>query len=381
MSIGVVLAALLFVGVGALTGWYGLSSPGVSSCPRGVLLQGSGASFPSSVLSVWQADYTAATSNLVNYNPGGARLGIQYLTERLVDFALTDEGVGPSERASLLAAVGPVLTLPVLAGAVAIVVDLPGLAGTLHLTGQDLAAIYLGHVTRWDDPTLVAENPGLAGMDVPIVAVHRADPAGMSFVLTDLLSGANATWASTPDLGTSLAPAWPSTPREQGATGNAQMIENVRKYVGAIGYTDLYDARAGALSVAAVRNPSGSFVVPTAATTQSAIDDLYAADPTMFPAPNQSWSSVSWVNAPGANDYPLAALVYYLVPADPGHGATTSLPRAEALVQWLRYTLTTGEAFDAAEYPFAHPPAALLAASVASLDAMTYLGAGIPVCT
>jgi phosphate transport system substrate-binding protein len=373
------LAAALVAG-GAATRWYGLAGPAASgACPPGTTIQGSGASFPASLLSTWVRAFDAAHSVTVNYAPSGALQGITYLTEKLKDFAVTDEGLNGSERAALTSAVGPVLTLPILAGAVAIVYQLPG-APQIELTGSELAAIYLGNITNWGDPTLVANNPVLAGMDLTITTVHRTDPAGMTYVLTSLLTDDSSTWAGGSGLGRSSDPAWPSAARQLGAAGNTQMVADVQSVSGAIGYTDLYDARAKALPTAAIVNPTGHAIAPSVGSVEAAISDLYAANAGTYPGPTGDWSSVSWVNGPGATDYPLTTLVYLMVPADPSRGYTPSLDAAQVLVAWLTFVLTTGQGFNESAFPFVPPPSAFVSDSLAAVGAMTYGGQSIPRC-
>jgi phosphate transport system substrate-binding protein len=378
--IGVAALAAITVGAGMGTHWFGLvSSPSAGTCPVGVTLQGAGASFPSALFSQWTARYSVDTSNLVNYAASGAGEGITLLTDKQVDFAATDEPLNGTETSDLVSAVGTVLTLPVTGGAVSIVYDLPGYSGALNLTADELVGIYNGTIDTWGNAALVANNPGLESSTAKIFSVHRTDQAGMSYVLTDLLSVDNAAWRTGP--GTSIQPAWPNFSGAVGESGNSALIKEVAKQAGAIGYTDLYDAEINRLPSALVQNSHGTYVAPTVAGTTSAIDDIYNASPGSFPASNASWAGVSFVNAPGPADYPLATLVYLMVPQDPALGHTASAIDAEVLVQWLHWTLTSGESFDSAAYPYVNPPGALASEAIGALSNMTYHTAAIPACS
>jgi phosphate transport system substrate-binding protein len=378
-GLGAVVVVAVLVGAGLATHWFGLvPASSARPCPTGTTLQGAGASFPSALISQWVASYSTATANLVNYAASGAGEGITLLIDKQVDFAVTDEPLNGTETTDLTGAVGTSLTLPVTGGAVALIYNLPGYSGPLNLTPTDVAGIFNGSITAWDDPALVANNAGLAGSSATIFAVHRIDPAGMSYVLTNLLSDDNAAWRTGP--GTSIQPDWPSFTGAVGESGNSGLVKEVQRQDGAIGYTDLYDAEINRLPTVLVQNAHGGFVAPTVASTTSAVDDVYNASPGSFPASNASWEDVSFVNAPGPDDYPLATLAYILVPQDPAQGRTASASDAEVLVQWLHWTLTSGESFDSAAFPFVNPPGPLVTEALAALSSMNYNKAPIPTC-
>ncbi len=381
VALGAVAVAALVVGLGFGTDWYGLVPGGPSgACPTGVTVQGAGAAFPAALISQWTDRFQSATSNLVNYAPTGAGHGISSLTDKTVDFTVTDEPLTPSEDSLLRAAVGPVLTLPVTGGSVVMIYNLPGYPGPLNLSGQDLAAIYLGAITAWDDPALVEENPGLAAVHLAMVAVHRSDAAGQSYVLTDKLSRDNETWDHTSGLGTTTDPQWPNPPGAYGASGNSAMISYVGATTGALGYTDLYDAQVKSLAIASVENPHGAYIFPTVENSAQAIADLYAVIGPGIPASTENWENVSWVNAPGAGDYPLATLVYFMVPQDPGNGHTATAGDAAVLRQWITWVVNEGQSFDTQAFPFFDPPGPLVVQDRDALDTMTFHGASFASC-
>jgi len=373
----VVGIVVVLAGVGSVTHWYGLlPSSSSGGCPAGKTVTGAGASFLSPLISQWQATYTANTSNRVNYNPSGAGAGITAWETNTVNFAASDEPLTGSEIHDLP---GTTLTLPVTGGAVTIVDNIPGFSGPLNLTGVQLAEIYLGNITNWDSSALSSDNHGLP--DATIDPVVRSDAAGTSYVLTNYLSDDDPYFAS--HVGISIQPDWPSLATETAQKGNSGLVKYVASAAGddSIGYVDLADARTyDPDGIAAVGNPAGGFIVPTVADTQSAID--YWGTHQTIPAATGNWSAVTWVNSPGATDYPLATLSYFLVLQNPAlAGSTTdpSLALTGALVEWLDWALEQGQAY-ANPLLYDVPPASILTQDIAAVETMNYNGAPIPTC-
>jgi len=240
-------------------------------------------------------------------------------------------------------------------------------------------------ITSWDNTTLVANNPALASVTSTITAVHRADGAGMTYVLTNLISDWNATWRTDPSLGTSISPDWPVFAGADPVTGNSAMITAVKSPAagtGTIGYTDLYDAQQKGLSMALIENAHGTYVAPTVADTSSAIHDIYNVTGATLPLPTGDWSTVSWVNASGAGDYPLATLVYMLVPQHLTSGLHTGTSAAAAALRWwVDWVVTQGQYYSRTSFPFPSPPAPLLSEDLNATTAMTFSGSSLPLCT
>ncbi len=380
--IGVVVVVVILLGTGYATHWFGLvpALRSSSDCPTGTTLQGAGASFPTALVSQWTSEYGAATSNMVNYEASGAGAGITSLTEKQLDFALTDEPLNATETTALTTAVGTVLTLPVTGGAVSLIYNIPDYSGPLNLTAAEIVGIYnaTAGYTAWNDSAFVANNPGLSKVTASVYPAHRLDQAGMSYVLTNYLSEGSTWWAT--NVGTSIQPAFPTVTNQLGASGNSAMIKDVSDQAGAIGYTDLYDAEEHKLATASVENPSSAYIAPSVASTASAVNDIYNASPSSFPASDGDWAAVSFVNALGAGDYPLATLVYAMVPQNPGAGHTASATDAQVLVQWLRWVLTSGESFNETAFPYVNPPTGLVTEALAGLSTMNYNRAAIPGC-
>jgi phosphate transport system substrate-binding protein len=375
--VGVVVVAAVVVGAGYTTSWYGLAKPSAASataCPKGVTLSGAGASFLSALMDQWETSYTSASGNKINYNPSGAGAGITSFSGKQVDFAATDEPVSPSDESGFP---GTTLTLPVTGGAVAIVYNLPGWSGTLDLNASTIAGIYSGAITNWDSASLTAGGANTGLPDQTIIPVVRSDAAGTSYVLTNYLSDDNTSWASS--VGTSISPTWPSgVAAEKPAKGNSGLATYVNETAYAIGYVDLADAKSHSnLGLAAVENPKDAYVVPTVADTQSAINDLSGQS---IPAATGDWSAVSWVNAPGAGDFPLATLSYFLVLQDPALGYEPSAANTSVLVQWLTWVIQDGQTYAAGLY-YVVPPTSVLTQDLSALSSVNYNGASLPTCS
>ena len=374
-AVGVVVVAAVLVGAGFTTSWFGLarSSPS-AACPSGVTLSGAGASFLSALMDQWETSYNSATGNKINYNPSGAGAGITSFSAKEVDFAATDEPVSPSEESGFP---GTTLTLPVTGGAVAMVYDLPGWSGTLELNASTIAGIYSGAITNWDSPSLSAGG-GNAGLpDQTIIPVVRSDAAGTTYVLTNYLSDGNASWSTS--VGTSISPTWPSgVAAERTAKGNAGMATYVNETAYTLGYVDLADAISHShLGLAGVENPKGAYIVPNVTNTQSAINDLAGQ---AIPAATGDWSSVSWVDALGAGDFPLATLSYFLVLQDPGLGYEPSSANTTVLIQWLTWVVQDGQSYAKSLY-YVEPPTSVLQQDLNALSTVNYNGATVPACS
>jgi phosphate transport system substrate-binding protein len=375
--VGVIVVVAIVVGVGYSTSWFGLqkSSTGTGgvACATGVTIQGEGASFFAVLMSTWQSSFQTSTANMINYQASGAGAGVTALSQKTVDFAATDEALNASQIASMP---GQTLTLPTTGGPLAIIYNVGGVSVPIKLSGAVIAEIYLGTITQWNDPAIAANNTGVSLPSTTIVTVHRLDAAGTSYVLTDFLSKANPTWASS--VGTSIQPNWPKIPGAQAQKGNSALAKYVASTANTIGYVDLADAVSAKNAYAGVLNPAGNFVVPTVANTQAAINNLSGQS---FPSATGDWSNVAWVNSPGSFDYPLALITYFIVLQNPGAGHTPDLKTAEVLNQWLSWTFSSTAQNQAPGLFYINPPAKLLQQDQSALASMNFNGGSIPTCT
>ena len=289
-------------------------------------LTGAGATFPYPLYSRWFADYAAKTGVRINYQSIGSGGGIRQLLDRTVDFGASEAPATADELAR--AKGGAVLQIPLVAGAVAIVYNLPGVTASLHLTGDVVADLFLGKVTRWNDARLVALNPGVTLPDQPVLVVFRADPSGSGYVLGDYLSHVSEAWKNGP--GTHKELAWPVG---LGAKGNEGLAGQLKLTPYAMGFVELAYAQQNHLTVAALRNRAGAFVLPSRLGIAAAIADVAQriGDDDNF--------RVSVVDGDNPAAYPICTLSWILFYRD----ATTTV-RGRQLSDFLRWALHSGSA-------------------------------------
>ena len=317
----VMLAATLACGrEGARTS----DSPGSGS--GSVDLTGAGATFPYPLYSKWFADYAARTGVRINYQSIGSGGGIRQLSEETVDFGATD---GPmTDEEMKRAKGGPILHIPTVLGADAITYNLPGVASGLKLAPDVLADIFLGKITKWNDPRIVALNPGVRLPSTDLLVVHRSDGSGTTFIFTDYLSTVSPAWMAGPGRGKEVR--WPVG---LGAKGNEGVAGQIKQTPGSIGYVELAYAKQNALSVAAVRNSAGEFITPSVdavtAAAAGAVQNL----------PANTDYRISIVNAPGQGAYPIASFTWILV-----YERQKDSVKARKLVDFLNWALTEGKA-------------------------------------
>ena len=290
-----------------------------------VALTGAGATFPYPIYSKWFSDYAAQTGVKINYQSIGSGGGIRQLSEGTVDFGATDSPMNPDEQAK--AKGGEVLHIPTVLGAVVVTYNLPEVAQPLKLTGDVIAEIFTGRVTKWNDARIAATNAGVALPAQDILVVHRSDGSGTTFIFTDYLATVSPAWASGPGRGKEVK--WPVG---LGGKGNEGVAGQVKQTPGSIGYVELAYARQNRLPTAHVANSTGAFVEPT-------IESITAAGAGAVEAlPADTDFRVSIVNAPGASAYPISSFTWLLVyrnQADPAKG--------QKLIDFLKWAMTSGQ--------------------------------------
>ena len=304
-------------------------------------LTGAGATFPYPIYSKWFADYATKTGVKINYQSIGSGGGIRQLSEGTVDFGATDSPMTDEELAK--AKGGPVLHLPTVIGAVAVTYNLPQVTTPLKLDGDAIAAIFMGQIGKWNDPRLVALNPGVALPADDILVVHRTDGSGTTFIFTDFLTTVSPAWAGGPGRGKQVA--WPVGLGGKGTEGVAGQIKQTP---GTIGYVETVYATQNRLPVAHVRNAAGSFVAPSIEAQSAAASGVVEA------LPADTDFRVSLVNAPGAASYPISSLTWILL-----YQQQADSVKGRKLVDFMRWALTEGEA-QAAALDFAPLPASLV---------------------
>jgi phosphate transport system substrate-binding protein len=288
-------------------------------------LLGAGATFPYPLYARWFNQYAQETGVRVNYQSIGSGGGIRQLIAGTVDFGATDVPMTDEEIARVPG--GRVLHIPTVLGAVAVTYNLPGLQRPLRLSADVLADLFRGTITRWNDPRLVALNPGVPLPDRDVLVVHRSDGSGTSYIFTDYLTAASPVWAAGP--GRSKDVRWPVG---LGGKGNEGVAGQVKQMVGAIGYVEGTYARQNRLPVALLQNAAGRFVAP------SAFEVAAAATAAIDAAGVSADLRLSIVNAPGPYSYPIASLTWMLLAPD-----LVGAPKTTALVAFIDWALREGD--------------------------------------
>ena len=195
-------------------------------------LNGAGATFPYPIYSKWFNEYTKVDSTVqFNYQSIGSGGGIKQISEQTVDFGASD---GPMTDEQLHAAPGHLMHFPTVMGAVVLTYNVKGVTGGLKLTPEAIAGIYLGKITKWNDPALTAANPGVTLPSDDIFVTHRSDGSGTSYIFTDYLSKVSTEWSNKVGAGTSVN--WPVG---LGGKGNEGVTGLVKQTPGSIGYVEL----------------------------------------------------------------------------------------------------------------------------------------------
>lgn len=286
------------------------------------LINGAGSTFDYPAFTKWFEAYHQIDSNVrFNYQSIGSGGGIKNLMNQTVDFGASDAPMSDSDMAG---APGKILHLPIVAGGVAIIYNLPG-NPKLKLDGETLAGIYLGNITKWNDVKIVALNPGVTLPDKSIIPVHRADGSGTSFIFTDYLSSVNPAWADSVGKGSSVK--WPAG-IGLAAKGSEGVAGQVKQLPGAIGYAELAYASQNKMPFADMKNSSGSFISPTPDSVSAALATASIPDDFRF----------SMVNAPGPQAYPIAGPSWVLVYQKQKDAAT-----GKQLVAFLKWAVTEGQ--------------------------------------
>lgn len=284
-------------------------------------LTGAGSTFDYPFFSKAFYEYSQQRSDVtVNYQSIGSGGGIQQFIAKTVDFGASDV---PMNAEELKLAQGPVLQVPVTLGGAAMGYNLPGIAKGLRLTRQLIAEIFLGKVTKWNDPAIVKVNPSITLPDMPITVVHRSDGSGTTYIFTDFLSSVAPEWKQK--VGTGKSVQWPVG---LGGKGNEGVAGQVRQTPGAIGYIELAYVLENEMTYAQVENKSGAFVYPSIET----VADAAASKPEV------SATDFSIVDASGANSYPISGYSWIMLYEKPSDAA-----RAKLVKQTLEWLVTKGQ--------------------------------------
>jgi phosphate transport system substrate-binding protein len=308
-------------------------------------LSGSGSSFQDAFdQEVFRAFTNDAQKNVtVNYNPTGSGQGQTDLQGGLVDFAGSDSLVKAPDVAKFK---GAILYIPIVSAPITISYNVSGV-DKLTLSASTIAKIFSSNITKWDAPQIKADNPGVTLPSTPIVVVHRSDGSGTTANFTKYLTeAAPSDWT----LGTDKVVNWASN--TIGAAKNTGVAEKIKGTDGAIGYVDFSDAKAASLKLASIKNAAGTVVAPS----------LVGATAAMASAVVTADVTVSPMNAPGADAYPITSPTYVIV-----YEIQTNHDKGTALKALLEYVLGAGQS-KAESLDFAKLPDALLAKAKGQLD-------------
>ncbi|MGN7916293.1 phosphate ABC transporter substrate-binding protein PstS [Lysobacter antibioticus] len=277
---------------------------------------GAGASFVYPVMSKWSADYAKSTSKKVNYQSIGSGGGIAQIKAATVDFGSSDAPLKPEELAKFGLA-----QFPSVIGGVVPVINVPGVAsGAMKLDGATLAGIFLGKISMWNDPAIVALNGGLKLPAKKITVVHRSDGSGTTFNFVNYLSKVSGDWKSSVGEGTAVK--WPTG---IGGKGNEGVAAYVKQIQGGIGYVELSYALQNKMAYSRLKNADGNFVLPTDETFSAAAASANWADAKDF--------YLVMTNAPGENSWPITATNFILMYKQPKNAAGAK--NAKEFFRWV----------------------------------------------
>jgi phosphate transport system substrate-binding protein len=289
-------------------------------------LNGAGATFPNPIYSKWFSEYHKLHPELqVNYQSIGSGGGIRQVTEGTVDFGASDMPMSDAQLSEAQTKLKTnILNMPTVLGAVVPAYNVPGVSGELKFTGEALAGIFLGKITKWNDTAISSSNPGVNLPDKDIIVVHRSDGSGTSFIWTDYLSKVSKDWESQVGRNTSVK--WPIG---LGGKGNEGVAGSIRQLQGSIGYVELIYALQNNIPYGSVRNAAGVFLKASLQGVTAA-----AASAPKMPADFR----VSITNAPGKDAYPISSFTWMLIPAQSKDAA-----KGKILADFLNWMVTDGQ--------------------------------------
>jgi phosphate transport system substrate-binding protein len=302
-----------------------------------VSLTGAGATFPAPIYTKWFSMYQSIGNVQVNYQAIGSGGGIKSVTEGTVDFGASDAALTDEQLAAFKTKNGRgLLMFPTVLGAAVPTYNLPDVSGDLKFSGETLAGIFLGKITKWNDAALAKDNPGVKLPATDIVVVHRSEGSGTTYTWTDYLSKVSPEWKSK--VGTSASISWPVGLGAKGSDGVAGLL---KQQPGSIGYVELVFAKQNHLAYGAVKNKSGKFV-------KGELKGVTAAAAALKEMPADF--RVSITDQTGPDVYPISTFTWLLVPDKIDDAA-----KKKAIVDFLKWAITKGqdsvEALDYARLP------------------------------
>jgi phosphate transport system substrate-binding protein len=283
-------------------------------------INGAGATFPYPIYSKWFDAYAKVDPSVrFNYQSIGSGGGQKQILAQTVDFGASD---GPMSDDNLAKAPGKLLHIPTVAGADVVAYNLPG-NPALKFDSDTIAGIFLGKITKWNDPKIVATNPGVSLPNQDIVVVHRSDGSGTTYIWTDYLSKVSPEWKAK--VGTNTSVNWPVG---LGGKGNEGVAGQIKQTPGALGYVELIYAIQNKMPYAEVKNAAGNFVKATLETITAALATAQIPDDFRF----------SITNAPGKDAYPICGATWILV-----YEQQKDAAKGKKVVEFLKWAEQDGE--------------------------------------
>lgn len=335
-------------------------APAATAAPAAgsLLINGAGATFPYPLYSRWFYEYAFVNTALkFNYQSIGSGGGITQIKAKTVDFAGSDSILTDADYAAVAPA--KLQMLPIVAGAVVPTYNVKEVTTTISLVfdSKTLSSIFLGTITKWNDPAIVALNPGVTLPAKDIVVVHRSDGSGTSFIFTSYLAAVSADWKSKVGAGSSVN--WPVG---LGGKGNEGVAGTVSQNDGSIGYVELAYAKQNKLAYAKLKNAAGTTVEATIAATQNAVADFASSMPDTL--------AVSIVNAPGKDSWPIAGYTYLIIYMD-----QQDCTKGKGVLDFIRWAVTDTASKFASELDYVPLSSNVRSTVLAKLDTVTCKGA------
>jgi phosphate transport system substrate-binding protein len=316
-----------------------------------LLINGAGATFPYPIYSKWFDEYHKLHGDIqINYQSVGSGAGIKQVTEGTVDFGASDGPMNEEQIKTFQEKHGfSILHFPTVLGAAVPTYNIPGVTAALNFTPDALAGIFLGRVTKWNDPVIAGANKGVSLPANDIVVVHRSDGSGTTYIWTDYLSKVSDDWKNKVGKGTSIN--WPVG---LGGKGNEGVTGLIKQTPNAVGYVELIYAAQNNITYGSVKNAAGNFVKADLAGVSAAAASSVKTMPEDF--------RVSITNPPGKAAYPISSFTWLLVPEK-----FSEAGKRDATKGFLKWMMADGQSY-AEQLSYAKLPKEVVAKEVKAID-------------
>jgi phosphate transport system substrate-binding protein len=306
-----------------------LTASGALLAENTLLINGAGATFPYPIYSKWFDEYHKSNGSIqINYQSVGSGAGIKQVTEGTVDFGASDGPMNDDQLKAYKDKHGTaVLHFPTVLGAVVPTYNIPGVNSALNFTPDALAGIFLGRISKWNDPAIANANKGVNLPANDIIVIHRSDGSGTTYIWTDYLSKVSVDWKEKVNKGASVN--WPVG---LGGKGNEGVTGLIKQTPNAIGYVELIYAAQNKISYGAVKNSSGDFVMANLSSVSAAAAAAAKTIPDDF--------RVSITNPPGKGAYPISSFTWLLIPSK-----ISDAGKRDSLKGFLKWALADGQNF------------------------------------